>query len=637
MAAVHKQYEADFAIGAKLLASFKGTMRAAQARLKQLETASKQVQTAVGGISSAFTNLIGIAGAFSVAAVMKKALDLAIKEEERLKSIQVLLLKNNQIRAMGGGDMKKALAYAKGQAELIENNNIALAKEGVLRKDVYDALAKQLALGGVPTKQIMHSVGAMGDLLVAIKGVSASEEDAAEFAQAMNKAIFGGKGRGLQAYGIFLPEGWKDQFTDYQSRLDDLMRRIDFARGESIRRAADSIGQIAVAQKNIDTLYHQLGHLLLPVVGDLAQDMSDFIAEMSKTENMPVIWDALVQTIRDFKVELFGADTATKQLKESLGTAFGKWLADELKSDLQTLQDIKAVLVWLRDWGTKSNQRFRDLHHMPKKGPLSNFWDPSVDIWGHKVDPNLAPHWPWDAKRATPTPPPYSGAPAPSAGLPTGHVTWGSNVAPTAAAAAATGTLANVAASAKLEPYKKIFEEAGAQYGIDPRLLMAIAQQENVAGRDLNPLGISPGGGGPTHFADMEAARAGIFRQVELMSRGIYQGKGPYAKARTLAELAQIYSPIGASNDVYGTNASELSGWQAALARMGADPNMMLRSGGDTHHYNFTPSIIIHGDATDEAQRSMSTRLRDHMNDFVDQFKAAQYQARRLSYEGGYS
>jgi len=463
----------------------------------------------------------------------------------------------------------------------------------------------------------------------------------------MNKAIFGGQGRGLRQYGIFLDKDWGKQFVTYQARLDDLMARMGFAEGESLRRAGDPVGRIAVMQKKLDELGKQIGYGLVPIVSDAADNVSDLITELSKVGNMPTIWGAFVQTMRDFKTAIYGVDDASKQAKESLGTTFGKWLSDELKSDLQTLQDIKDVLQWFAAWSSKSNQRYRALHHMPAAGtgPLSSFFDTSVDIWGHKVDPSLGWHWPWDAQRATPTPPPYSGVPAPSAGLPTGKVSAGYNTPggavplANAAAAAGAGTLASVAASNKLEPYKKIFEEAGKQYGIDPRLLLAIAKQENVAARDLNPLGISPGGGGAAHYANMQAAREAIFRQVALMSAGIYQGKGPYRKATTLAELAQIYSPIGAANDIYGTNATELAGWQAALRSMGADPNMALRSGGDTHnHYNnFTPNVIIHGDATDEAQRAMDTRLRDLSQDFIEQMTRAQRQARRTSYEGGYS
>lgn len=56
--------------------------------------------------------------------------------------------------------------------------------------------------------------------------------------------------------------------------------------------------------------------------------------------------------------------------------------------------------------------------------------------------------------------------------------------------------------------------------------------------------------------------------------------------------------------------------------------------GGSILH--FTPNITIHGNATETEQRAMDSRLRDLATDFIEQFKRAQYQSRRLSYEGGY-
>jgi hypothetical protein len=56
---------------------------------------------------------------------------------------------------------------------------------------------------------------------------------------------------------------------------------------------------------------------------------------------------------------------------------------------------------------------------------------------------------------------------------------------------------------------------------------------------------------------------------------------------------------------------------------------------GDTH-VSFAPNITINGNATEAEQRRLDGRLRDLARDFIDQFKAAQYQERRLSYESGY-
>jgi len=667
--AAQKQYVANFAVGAKLLASFKTTMAQAEKRMKALEAQTTAVSNALKAVGNTLLSLAGIVGGLSLAKMLKGAVDLATKEEERLKAIQVLLLKNNAIRAHGGGDMRKALAFAKEQTDLIDANNIGLAKEGVLRKSVYDELAKQLAIGGVPTKQIMHSVGAMGDLLVAIKGVSASEEDAAEFGAAMNKAIFGGQGRGLRQYGIFLDKDWKNQYVTFQARLDDIMSRLAFAQGESIRRATDAIGRIAVAKKEIENLGRQIGYDLLPIVASAATEIGAMVTRLEQPDAVANVND-LTAAIQQLQIAITGQPAEEGSIGQLLGGGFtaeikimAYWIRQfaldwekskmimehfwiGLKVSAETV--FKLVGQWLKQFLTDPFQAFVDRWkdflatiHLGKASKTTTEAIKSVaqDNARRAVDPRsrgivMPPGLTPELQKAY-----IEGYYGPTSSYPKpAFVAPPQAAAGAAAAATGAGTLASVAASNKLEPYKKVFEEAGAQYGIDPRLLMAIAQQENVAARDLNPLGISPGGGGAAHYADMAAAREAIFKQVALMSRGIYEGKGPYRKASTLAELAQIYSPIGAANDIYGTNATELSGWQTALRKMGADPNMPLRAGGgDTHHYNFTPSVIIHGDATDEAQRAMDTRLRDLSQDFIEQMTRAQRQARRTSYEGGYS
>jgi hypothetical protein len=51
---------------------------------------------------------------------------------------------------------------------------------------------------------------------------------------------------------------------------------------------------------------------------------------------------------------------------------------------------------------------------------------------------------------------------------------------------------------------------------------------------------------------------------------------------------------------------------------------------------SFAPNIVINGSASEAEQRAMDSRLRDLARDFISQFKAAQQQERRLSYESGY-
>jgi hypothetical protein len=124
-------------------------------------------------------------------------------------------------------------------------------------------------------------------------------------------------------------------------------------------------------------------------------------------------------------------------------------------------------------------------------------------------------------------------------------------------------------APSKLQAYGPIFENAGQQYGIDPKVLMAIAMQENVAQGDNNPLGIS-GTYAPYHYQTPEEAEAAIYHQASVMA----SPDGPYARARTLDELAHVYSPpggeaAGVHNDPNNSNSGEASGIYANLQKLG--------------------------------------------------------------------
>lgn len=79
-----------------------------------------------------------------------------------------------------------------------------------------------------------------------------------------------------------------------------------------------------------------------------------------------------------------------------------------------------------------------------------------------------------------------------------------------------------------------------------------------------------------------------------------------------------------------------LGGGRRAMGLLDYATRALTGRGAGGTHMNFTPNITIHGGATDEQQRAMDSRLRDLARDFISQFKAAQYQERRLSYESGY-
>jgi hypothetical protein len=91
------------------------------------------------------------------------------------------------------------------------------------------------------------------------------------------------------------------------------------------------------------------------------------------------------------------------------------------------------------------------------------------------------------------------------------------------------------------------------KYGINPRLLTSIGRAEGVAAGDFNPLGISPHGGGPTHYANVAAGAAGMEAYVKAHLPHFLEA----TKTGDIAKFAAWYSPVGASNDPNKTNAQE--------------------------------------------------------------------------------
>jgi hypothetical protein len=111
-----------------------------------------------------------------------------------------------------------------------------------------------------------------------------------------------------------------------------------------------------------------------------------------------------------------------------------------------------------------------------------------------------------------------------------------------------------------------ILESEAAKYAINPILLKAIARQEGVSAGDFNPMGISPGGGGPTHYGSVAAGAAGIDDYIgKHLSR--FKKVDPNNPS-SVDEFSKWYSPPGAGNDPFGTNSSEGSGIKSWMNKL---------------------------------------------------------------------
>ncbi len=107
-----------------------------------------------------------------------------------------------------------------------------------------------------------------------------------------------------------------------------------------------------------------------------------------------------------------------------------------------------------------------------------------------------------------------------------------------------------------LKPYAKDFEVAGAKYGVAPNILAAISMHETGNGTSSafrnknNAMGISDASG-PVEVGSVAES---IDRMARLLGKGINEGTGPYANAKSIADIANIYAPTGAGNDPRNLN-----------------------------------------------------------------------------------
>jgi hypothetical protein len=121
---------------------------------------------------------------------------------------------------------------------------------------------------------------------------------------------------------------------------------------------------------------------------------------------------------------------------------------------------------------------------------------------------------------------------------------------------APSGQINQSALSSPLRQYAQSFEEYGNKYGVDPALLAAIAEHETGGGKSSafrnknNAMGVS-NASGPIKMASVEAS---IEKMASLLGRGINEGKGPYANAKSIEDIGRRYAPIGAGNDPRNLN-----------------------------------------------------------------------------------
>jgi hypothetical protein len=338
VAAGTHEYTTIFAIGGKLLGSFRGAMNAANARLAKLRASTLSFGKSILKLTSVFALLGSTIAGFGISAILgslfKGATEQAKEARQRINATIASFLQLREIQKKGGWDQ------ADKELKIIMKQNEALGKQGVLHSDIYNEMTKQLAQGGVPPRQIKAAVGAMGDLLVKTRGVNATEAEGAELADAVTKAIHG-RTRGLQAFGIFLDatkidaSGKKVKKT-YQELYEEILRISQGYEGFNKRAADTPEGQVQVLQNRLQDIREDIGNKMLPVQAKFAKAWLDILTD----ENIQLLKDAIdwifskmtkvVDLLRTKWIPYLKSDEGRRRLRQ-IGNAF-VWIAKHAKT-----------------------------------------------------------------------------------------------------------------------------------------------------------------------------------------------------------------------------------------------------------------------------------------------------------------
>ena len=294
-AEARREYVAIFAIGGKLLGSFKGAMGMAQARLRALHTrvrassaamvsGFKRVAGAVKMLTASFAALGAVFATFLAANIIGKifgqATDQAKEANERTRSLIGSFMRVKQMSARGLPFTEKIIRQLKAQ-------NQELEKSGVLSSDIYDNFTVSLAALGFSPKRIADSNALLGDMLVRWKGIYATEEDSKDMMENLRKVIQAPKPQ-MKAFMKMFPEVGPDEidrFKNAQTREERLKVILD------IGKAYKGMNEQALATEP-GAKMQQFQNLLRSMAEDIGQEV------LPAQDKMAEAWTRLLPKIK---------------------------------------------------------------------------------------------------------------------------------------------------------------------------------------------------------------------------------------------------------------------------------------------------------------------------------------------------
>jgi hypothetical protein len=369
MASSRRQYITVFAIGGKILSSFKGTMTAARAGMRGLQvrmkamqasmaTAGKSMIGTVTKLTAAFGGLATLLGGLLVGNILSKifsgAADEAALAEKRTRDLTASLQINAKIH---GQAAKFTEAFTKKQIELIYEHNKAIESQGVIAHASLDQFSALMGEMGFAPKVIMATSSAFADLLVKSRGLNANYEDGLELNEAIRKLIEFGQ---VKAFAKMFPQMVKadqQELKNIHTREDALrflMRFADEYKGFNKRALSEAGGPLKRFKNLLATIGEDIGKELLPAQDELAKTWTELLPILKPV--LKIITDGLVQGIKDFAAWSRKSLTPenTKKFLDALkqvGAVFGwmvrnaKWLVPLIIGLVVAFEALKVALV----------------------------------------------------------------------------------------------------------------------------------------------------------------------------------------------------------------------------------------------------------------------------------------------------
>jgi hypothetical protein len=346
-----RQYTAVFAIGAKLLGSFRGAMASAQSRLRALQATAKKTAGSVSLLKLAFTGLFATFASFAAGKIFGQIFGTASQEaqeaHQRTRSLMVSLNQMTEIRKRGKGAAKEELAR-------IYEHNKALEAQGVIQQDLLDDMSVIMARAHIPSASIQKATDKLADVLVATVGPSATQEDAQALAGAFRKAVSSGKVMALQNQGVDIT---KEQAAAFKlvvgpaARYAKLMEILG-ENYKNVNHEAQSTdeGKIALFRNKVKALSQEIGEKMLPAQAEMAEAWSAALPEIAPLliDGVKLLLKLMIKLGNVVKNQLipwwheFQKTERFQQLKNVL-----KWMGDHLIPIAVTVAAIAAAFVGL--------------------------------------------------------------------------------------------------------------------------------------------------------------------------------------------------------------------------------------------------------------------------------------------------